>query len=151
MIEHARRSTPSSAGKRILFWDDEPGGPLRPLLDALGGLFGVREYGQPRDHVRVDVPSEDREELSRALQPWGTMNPTGGDVLTNAFGHATCRVCGEELGSKDLFGHGFVWPEKADHYVLAHRVWTPGCDEMLAVLRQVRRGQRRDFRDSRDR
>jgi len=36
-------------------------------------------------------------------------------------------------------GHGFVWPEKADHYVLVDDVWTAECDEMLAAIRRIRR------------
>ena len=126
-----------SVEKRLLFWDDAAGNglqSLQPLLDMFS-----RKRGQPRDHVRHDVPWPDREELSHALQLRSTMNPAGGDVLASYFGRATCRICGQELGTRDFFGHGFVWPEMADHYVLAHRVWTPECNEMLAVVRRARR------------
>lgn len=126
-------------GKRILFWDERAGGELQPLLDMLGVVPGGRKHGQPKDHVRRDVPWEDREEVARALQLRSTMNPIGGDVLMGYFGWADCRMCGERLGTRDLFGHGFVWPEKADHYILNHHVWTPGCDELLAAVRRARR------------
>ena len=127
------------AGKRILFWDEQAGA-LQPILDVLGVVPGGKKHGQPKDHVRRDVPWEDREALGRALQLHSTMNPTGGHALISYFGFAECRICGEQLGARDLFGHGFVWPEKADHYVLVHGVWTKECDEMLAA---VRRSQRR--------
>lgn len=128
-------------GKRLLFWDEKVGGGLGHLLDALGVVPGGRKYGQPSDHVRNDVPWADREELARALQLQSTMNPTGGDVLMGYMGWADCRMCKERLGTRDLFGYGFVWPEKADHYVLVHKVWTKECDEMLvAVRRSKRRG-----------
>jgi hypothetical protein len=127
-----------AAGKKLLFWDDLAGA-LQPLLDALGVVAGGRRYGQPKDHVRHDVPWTDREELGRALQIQSSMNPAGGDVLMGYMGWADCRICGDRLGTRDLFGHGFVWPEKADHYVLVHKVWTKECDEMLAAVRRARR------------
>jgi hypothetical protein len=126
-----------SAGKRILFWDDEVGGALQPLLDALGVFPGGRKHGQPKDHVRADVPWADRVELSRALQLRAPAGFSGGDVLMSYMGWADCRMCGRRLGTRDFFGYGFVWPEMADHYVLDHKVWTPECDEMLAVVRRA--------------
>jgi hypothetical protein len=47
------------------------------------------------------------------------------------MGWASCRICGAQLGSMDLTRFGFVWPEKAEHYVVAHDVWTPECSEIL--------------------
>lgn len=118
-------------GKRILFWD-ELAGELQPLLDLLNVVPGGRKYGQPKDHIRRDVPWADREDLSVALQIKSPLNQRGGDVLMGYMGRANCRICGHQLGSRDLFGHGFTWPEKAEHYVIVHHVWTPECAEMLA-------------------
>lgn len=134
-----------SAGKRILFWDQvSDGGGIQSLLGRLGRAFAPdRACGQPQDHVRPDVPWVDREEVIRALQPRSTVNPHGGDVLVSHLGWANCRICGEPLGTRDFFGHGFVWPEMADHYLDGHRVWTPGCDELLAAVRWARRVRRR--------
>lgn len=116
------------AGKRLLFWD-ELAGELQPLLDLLGVVPGGRRYGQPKDHVRTDIHRSAREELARALHD--------GDVLMSYLGWADCRMCKEQLGTRDFFGHGFVWPEKAEHYILAHDVWTPECNEMLATVRRT--------------
>lgn len=127
-----------SMGKRLLFWD-ELAGELQPLLDLLGVNLRGSRYGQPKDHVRQDVAWKDREELGRALQLRSTMNLAGGDVLMGYIGWANCRICGEQLGTRDFFGHGFVWPEKADHYVFVHKVWTKECDEMLAAVRRAKR------------
>lgn len=127
------------AGIPLLFWDEKVEGGLGTLLDFLGVVPGGKKYGQPRDHVRPDVPRVDREELARALQLRSVENPTGGDVLMSYMGWADCRICGERLGTRDLFGHGFVWPEKAEHYVLRHKVWTKECDAMLAAVRRARR------------
>ena len=124
------------AGKRLLFWDEQAG-ELQPLLDLLGVVPGGKRHGQPRDHVRRDVPRASREDLARALQLRTPTNPTGGDVLMSYMGWADCRMCADRLGTRDFFGHGFVWPEKADHYVLRHSVWTPECDEMLAAVRRT--------------
>lgn len=38
-------------------------------------------------------------------------------------GFAECRICGKRLGTCDYEGNGFVWPEKAEHYILEHGVW----------------------------
>jgi hypothetical protein len=127
-----------AAGKRLLFWDDLHG-ELQPLLDFFGVVPGGRKHGQPKDHVRDDVPWEDREELGRALQLRSTMNPSGGDIMMSYMGWADCRICKQRLGTRDFFGHGFIWPELADHYILTHKVWTPECDEMLAAVRRAKR------------
>jgi hypothetical protein len=132
------RAPGPAAGKRLLFWDDQAGA-LQPILDFLGVVPGGKTYGQPKDHVRRDVPWDDRETVGKALQLRSTMNPTGGDVLMGYMGFAECRICGERLGTRDFFGHGFVWPEKADHYVLVHSVWTKECDELLAAVRRAGR------------
>jgi hypothetical protein len=127
-------------GKKILFWDDPIAGEgLQPLLDALGISLGHKQ-GQPRNHIRHDVSPTDRLELSRALQIRSVTNPTGGEVLMGYMGYAECRICGKRLGTRDFYGNGFVWPELAEHYIIAHQVWTPGCSELLAA---VRRSQRR--------
>jgi len=127
------------ADKPLLFWDDPIAGEgLQPLLDALGIALGHKR-GQPRDHVRHDVPPVDRLELMRALQPRSVTNPSGGDVLMAYMGWADCRICGKRLGTRDFHGHGFVWPELADHYIVHHQVWTPECAEMLAAVRRSRR------------
>lgn len=46
-------------------------------------------------------------------------------------GWADCRICGKRLGSRDLRDGAFLWPEKAEHYVLGHAVWTPELDLLL--------------------
>jgi hypothetical protein len=120
-----------TAGTPLLFWDEQAG-ELQPLLDMLGVVPGGRRYGQPKEHVRRDIPRATREELARALQR--------GDALMAYKGSANCQICGEQLGSQDLFGHGFVWPEKAEHYVLVHDVWTKECAVLLAALRRTAPG-----------
>jgi len=127
------------SGKKLLFWDEKVDGGLGQIMDLLGVVPGGKKYGQPKDHIRQAVPWADREELAKALQERSTMNPTGGDVLMSYLGWADCRICGEKLGTRDFFGYGFVWPEKADHYVIVHKVWTKECDEMLMAVRRARR------------
>ncbi len=120
-----------TSGKRILFWSDS----AEPWTTMLTSWFGVPQV-QPWDFVRKDIPYDDRRVVARALDLRSTMNPTGGEILMGYFGIANCRICKAPLGSRDLFGHGFVWPEKADHYVLNHNVWTPDCDELLMAVRR---------------
>lgn len=124
-------------GKRLLFWDEQATGLFAPLLNLFGISSNDYGRGQPQDHRRLDVPWASREELAHALQIRTAMNPTGGDVLESYFGFAICRICGMRLGARDFFGYGFVWPEGADHYILAHNVWTPECDEMLTTVRRL--------------
>jgi hypothetical protein len=123
-------------GKKLLFWDEQIGGALQPLLDALHVTLRGSVYGQPKDHVRRNVPRADREQLARALQLRSSANPTGGEILMAYMGWADCRICGEKLGTRDFCGYGFVWPELADHYVLTHDVWTPECGELLAAVKR---------------
>jgi hypothetical protein len=133
------RATDPASGKRILFWDDLPSTTgLDPLLDL---FVGLKKLGRPQDFVRHDIPWDDRETLGKALRLRSGQEATagypGGDVLMGYMGWADCRICGERLGTRDLFGYGFVWPEKAEHYVLSHKVWTPDCDLMLAAVRRA--------------
>ena len=81
---------------------------------------------RPHDHVRRDVPAVDRRSVAFVLESGRDAHPA-----TQAMGWATCRICGAQLGSGDRTAFGFVWPEKAQHYVLAHDVWTPECAELL--------------------
>lgn len=55
----------------------------------------------------------------------------------SSMGWATCRICGARLGTRDLVGYGLVWPERAEHYVLEHDVWTPGCILLLERVAQL--------------
>ena len=129
---------PGPPGKPLLYWDSKIDGDLGCILDFLGVVPGGKKYGQPRNHVRSNISAADRTALASALQLRSAANPGGGDVFMSYMGWADCRMCGEQLGTRDFFGHGFVWPEKADHYVLVHGVWTKECDDLLAVIRSRR-------------
>lgn len=80
---------------------------------------------RPQDHIRTDIPRADRELVAAALR--------GGERMQAWLGYANCRLCGVQLGTCDLGGYGFLWPEQAEHYILEHDVWTPDC----AVLRRL--------------
>ena len=84
---------------------------------------------RPQDFVRRDVPRGKREQLAAVLR--------GGTRGLTYRGWAECRMCGAHLGSSDVHGLGFVWPELAEHYVLEHDVWTPGCDALYAASRSA--------------
>lgn len=125
----------SMQGKRILFWNERTSLPMGKAFSQLLNMLGVKPRGEPQEFVRHDIPWADREELAKALAIQDTMNPSGGNVLMGYMGFAECRICGERLGTRDLFGYGFIWPEKAEHYILVHKVWTPDCSEMLKAVR----------------
>lgn len=93
--------------RRMLYWGDTPG-------------------TRPHDYVRNDVPELARRQLALILQNGADAHPGIG-----LRGWANCRICGAQLGSGNLTAFGHVWPEKADHYVLAHDVWTPECSQLL--------------------
>lgn len=98
---------------KILFWEHVPG-------------------QRPQDFVRHDIPRGKRAQLAAVL--------ARGVIDLRYMGWADCRICGARLGTSDLHGLGFMWPEKAEHYVLEHDVWTPGCDALYeAIFREARR------------
>jgi hypothetical protein len=94
---------------KILFWEHAPG-------------------GRPQDFVRHDVPRGKRAQLAVILRR--------GVPGLRYMGWADCRICGARLGTADLHGLGFTWPEGAEHYVLEHDVWTPGCDALHEAIRR---------------
>lgn len=79
----------------------------------------------PSEHVLPRITRENREKLAKIL--------SAGEVRVRFRGMANCRICGVELGSATLGGHGFVWPQLAEHYVIAHNVWPPGADDLLSA------------------
>ncbi len=58
-----------------------------------------------------------------------------GKIAECYLGWADCRICGARLGTKDLSGYGLVWPEKCEHYLEAHGVWTEGLDRLLKAIK----------------
>lgn len=88
--------------------------------------WGAADGDRPQDSVDLNVPAWRRQALVFILKNGVDAHP---DI--RAKGWASCRICGAMLGSMDLTRFGFVWPEKAEHYVLAHDVWTPECSLLL--------------------
>jgi hypothetical protein len=98
------------ASDRILFWTRAQG-------------------GRPQDFVRPDIPNTARQIVAVALSAGRDAHPE-----FQAMGWANCRICRRQLGTRDLSGLGLTWPEGAEHYVLEHGVWTPGCSELLSRI-----------------
>jgi hypothetical protein len=124
-------------GTKILFWREQSANVLDDALSNMLPIVGrtLATLGDdPRDFVREAVSDDDRRAVIRALMPHAASNPTGGEYGIGYMGFATCRICGTRLGTRDMFGHGFMWPEKAEHYLEAHKVWTPGCEQLLRVV-----------------
>ena len=111
---------------------EHPGYPtplhLRPLM------YWGRDVGQrPQDFVNVRTPAWAREALVFVLKNGVDAHPG-----IQAMGWADCRICGANLGSRDLMRFGYVWPEKAEHYLTVHDVWTPECGELLRAVLAAR-------------
>jgi hypothetical protein len=101
---------------------------VQRLTKLIPILFWERVPGKrPQDFVRSDIAAQDRQSLAHVL--------AHGAVLISYMGWADCRICGEALGSQDLAGFGFFWPQKAEHYVLQHNVWTLDCSLLLSAAR----------------
>lgn len=105
--------------------EPDPAFPASPSLHRML-YWGTVPGERPHDHVRSDVPDLARKQVAFLLQNGQDAHPG-----THAMGWANCRICGAQLGSGDLTAFGFVWPERAEHYVLAHGVWTPECEQLL--------------------
>jgi hypothetical protein len=104
---------------------DDPAWPSHPSLHRM--MYWSDALGErPHDHVRRDVPDAHRRAVAFILKHGKDAHPE-----TQAMGWASCRICGVNLGSRDMTAFGFVWPEKAEHYVTAHGVWTPECSAIL--------------------
>jgi hypothetical protein len=97
---------------------------LRPLL-----YWGTDPGERPQDFVDARVPSWAREAIAFVLSNGVDAHPG-----IQAMGWADCRICGAQLGSMDLTRFGYAWPEKAEHYLVEHNVWTFECDELLRAV-----------------
>jgi hypothetical protein len=91
--------------------------------------WGIAAGDRPQDFVDPSVPPWCRRAIAFIFQNGVDAHPG-----VQAKGWAECRLCGTNLGSMDLTRFGFVWPEKAEHYVVEHDVWTPECDELLRTV-----------------
>jgi hypothetical protein len=96
---------PHGQGKPLLYWSESPGG-------------SPDEYLGGEEEKRIWIAAA----LAQGTRGIGYM------------GYANCRICDTLLGSADMTGWGFVWPEKAEHYLLAHSVWTPQCMDFFNAL-----------------
>lgn len=93
-------------------------------------LYWERTVGQrPQDFIDPHVPTWARDAVVFMLKNGVDAHPG-----IQAMGWADCRICGANLGSRDLTRFGFVWPEKAEHYLTAHDVWTPECSAVLQLV-----------------
>lgn len=116
-------------GRPILFWKEED--PAITNAKKAGGFLAAAAFmaeqldrrPHPRDRVDGTIPREKRERVAEIL--------AAGNIGMAYMGRSECRICGIELGSRDFYGHGFVWPEKAEHYVLEHDVWVPELETLL--------------------
>lgn len=133
---------------RMLYWgtalergENAPGGNIfgffgelliAGLSAAVRGEKAQLPEKRPQDFVRTDILPGTRKLLADIL--------TGGREVEAFFGHAQCRICKTELGHRDLGAHIgpylFIWPEKAEHYILDHGVWTRDCDILLRCAKR---------------
>lgn len=97
-------------GAQILYWSEEE---------------------PPAKFIRPEVPMTDRALVIGAL--------ASGRPVVSYAGFAQCRICDVVLGTADMEVHGIAYPERAEHYLKEHLVWTPGCDELLARIRHAMR------------
>lgn len=91
-------------------------------MSAARRIFFWSPFHRPDQFVR-DVAPDRRAQLGSVLAL--------GRVRESYLGDASCRICGITLGSADLEGFGFIWPAKAEHYVLEHNVWPAEADELM--------------------
>jgi hypothetical protein len=121
----------------LLYWGPkithrDPSGRLADPVGVIAELFVAAMIGlpinrQPQHCVNKSITKADRAELARAL--------SRGTAVASYTGWANCRICDVQLGTKDLTGWGFIWPERAEHYITEHEVWTPECSRLLAAVR----------------
>lgn len=84
----------------------------------------------------LQVSKEDREAVIEILK--------NGRTIAEYLGFARCRICNAMLGTKDLAGYGFVWPQRAEHYIVMHDVWISELSELLEAATAQNRLLRRD-------
>ena len=102
-----------------------------PIMFWLPMNRGQDDYPKrnPKGFIRDDIPQAKRDAVV--------------DILTHPEhdaaqrGFALCRMCKDVLGTHDFMGHGFVWPERAEHYILEHGVWIPELDDLLVAANRT--------------
>ncbi|WP_173094396.1 hypothetical protein [Actinomadura verrucosospora] len=88
------------------------------LLQRLG-YWGEAGSGLPAPSALIDDSWND---MDRDL----VAEHLGRGFVARAYtGHATCRVCGDQVGSLELTDGTYIWPEGLRHYVAAHSIRLP--------------------------
>lgn len=72
---------------------------------------------RPEGLIRVGWRLSERDKIAEYLHRGVPINSFGG--------FATCRLCDEVLGTKDLTDGEWVWPERLEHYITDHDVALP--------------------------
>lgn len=111
MDERGSHKTKDQEPHRIMFWSEK---------DPPSRFAGLTK-GVPKEDVALAV----------ALLRSGTPGQS-------YMGWADCRICELRLGTKDFSRFGFVWPEKAEHYIDEHGVWTPGIAAFVAQVKAAK-------------
>ena len=120
--------------ERLNATDDEiirsAGIDLLEVLNTTPRLLYWGSWSHPRLFIRGNISEADRAEVIAALK--------AGRPVVAYMGFARCRICGEILGVSDMITHGMLFPQKAEHYLREHRVWTRGCGELLRRIHASR-------------
>jgi hypothetical protein len=91
------------------------------------GLWGASGSGLPDPSALVD------ESWSDADRDLVAEHVARGFVARAYMGHASCRICGQQIGSLELSDGTYTWPEGLRHYVTVHSVRLP--DPFVAHIR----------------
>jgi len=87
-------------------------------------MYWYDDYN-PKDFIGKEIDKEKKEKAISILK-----NGKSG-CRYQYRGYSKCRVCGEELGSSDCFGLGFMWPYKTEHYIEKHDLWIDELNELI--------------------
>jgi hypothetical protein len=83
---------------------------------------------RPDGLIRVGWRLSERDKIANYLRHGVPINSFGG--------FATCRLCDEVLGTRDLTDGEWVWPERLEHYITDHDVTLP--DAFIATMERNR-------------
>lgn len=108
-------------------------GPTKRRLIRIGywGDGGIGDYPDPRRLINESINRTQRETVIDYL--------ASATVARSYLGAASCRLCGDTIGSTELSDGTYLWPEGLAHYIARHGVWLPEdfLDHVEARLQEL--------------
>jgi hypothetical protein len=120
--------------KRLGYWRGELTDPKKGIAPNIAANLDKALWKPYTDYEQYPWPGDltDAEFWAKHDKARVIGYLQAGIACNHYRGYSGCRLCGEHLGSHERTDGIWCWPDRLDHYVLAHNVRLP--EEFIAEM-----------------